>query len=614
MLPAAVEALTARSLRYRPHPRKERWLNRSRLLGAVVLAVALVTGMVSTEGPAGPRAAYHAAIRLLGTTLGVGGSFEGFGLSNPLLLYGTAIPQGDSFHSVPYPGQINLDYPLVSTLPVLSDIPYWPQTLKRSESIGAGYLLQDLAAAPTGEKVTILGLSQGAGVAEIARAEMAKDPEYVADAHNYRFVLVGDPYQPNGGILARFSSWTNAWLLSDLFPFGRPGPSDSPFPTTVYQNQYDGFADFPANFNLLAVVNAIFGMVFEHTFPGYYFTDPDDPAAVTTTVGNTTYVTIPKRLPLLAPLRILASLVGAQRFVDALDPILRVFVEMAYDRTADPSQVREFSWTTPVEKVGAAFAALPAALAQSWAVLWGAPYTPTVPVPDVSAAGLPTPVTEHPVRLPSTSPAALLVRQVVVTLTNLLTQVTQPLAALLRAISGKALPQSASPAMAATDRAVEAAAVAPAPTPTTVDPRPVATSAPVAPRELGGGTAELTVRAADSANPPDSSPTVAAPGSDGVDLFDTPDESSGAPTEAVTAAPTESLDDRPDPDRAAAEDIDAESAAEDDSAVTAADAPTTDPPVADDALGRSPAQAGDAGPGPEPSAPSAEENTTGGSQ
>ena len=56
-------------------------------------------------------------------------------------------------------------------------------------------------------------------------------------------------------------------------------------------------------------------------------------------------------------------------------------------------------------------------------------------------------------------PAALLVRQVVVTLTNLLTQVTQPLAALLRAISGKALPQSASPAMAATDRAVEAAAV-----------------------------------------------------------------------------------------------------------------------------------------------------------
>ena len=178
-------------------------------------------------------------------------------------------------------------------------------------------------------------------------------------------------------------------------------------------------------------------------------------------------------------------------------------------------------------------------------------------------------------------------RQVVVTLEPADAS-DQPLAALLRAISGKALPQSASPAMAATDRAVEAAAVAPAPTPTTVDPAPVATSAPVAPGN------SVAAPPSSPCAPPIARirrilPTVAAPGSDGVDLFDTPDESSGAPTEAVTAAPTESLDDRPDPDRAAAEDIDAESAAEDDSAVTAADAPTTDPPVADDALGRSPA-------------------------
>ena len=27
----------------------------------------------------------------------------------------------------------------------MSDIPYWPQSLKRSEEIGAGYLLQDIA-------------------------------------------------------------------------------------------------------------------------------------------------------------------------------------------------------------------------------------------------------------------------------------------------------------------------------------------------------------------------------------------------------------------------------------------------------------------------------------
>ncbi|MFE1137729.1 PE-PPE domain-containing protein [Streptomyces mutabilis] len=36
-------------------------------------------------------------------------------------------------------------------------------------------------------------------------------------------------------------------ILGDIFPLGRPGPSDSPFKTTYYQNQYDGIADFPAS-------------------------------------------------------------------------------------------------------------------------------------------------------------------------------------------------------------------------------------------------------------------------------------------------------------------------------------------------------------------------------
>ena len=154
------------------------------------------------------------------------------------------------------------------------------------------------------------------------------------------------------------------------------------------------------------MTNALLGIVFEHVLPGYVFDDPTDSNVVSSTVGNTTYVTIPHLLPLLEPLRLAASLIGAQRFVDALDPILRVFVERAYDRTADPSQVKEFAWTIPQEKVQAAWDALPAAFAQSLAILCGATYTPTVPVPVVASEQPETPVTEHPAQPVDDSPAA----------------------------------------------------------------------------------------------------------------------------------------------------------------------------------------------------------------
>jgi hypothetical protein len=436
---------------------------RTSVLAAGSIAIALsIPAAVSVPLPTNPLVAVS-AIRLLDTAIGVGPSFDGFGLSLPLYFYGTAVPQGDSFHVVPYPAQINLEYPLISDIPGLSAIPYWPQSLKQSEEIGAGYLEQDIANQPAGEKMTIVGMSQGTEVAEIARADMAKNPTYVANADNYTFVLIGDPYQPNGGILARFTSWSDIPVLGDLFPFGRPGPSDSPFQTTVYQNQYDGFADFPEYFNVLAIANALAGMVFEHVFPGYVLESEESPNAVTTTVGNTTYVTFPQLLPLLAPLRLAASVIGAQRFVDAMDPILRVFVEMGYNRTADPSQVQEFSWTTPQAKVTEAMNELPAAFAQSWAIINGVTYTPTMPSPTVDATEPTTPVTAHPAQPVDTSPVAAALRQAVVNLTAILTNVTVPLAQLLHDISNQTSSQTSVQASAgnATNLAAKPTSTAP---------------------------------------------------------------------------------------------------------------------------------------------------------
>lgn len=407
---------------------------------AVGIAAATVVGASAQGAPI----VSQVAVRLVDTTIGIGGSFDPLGLSIPMFFYGTAVPQGDSFHVVPYPGQINVEWPIISALPGLSGVPYWPHSLKQSERIGAGYLEQDIAKQAPGEKITILGMSQGAEVAEIARADMAKDPAYVARAGDYTFTLIGDPYQPNGGILSRFTAWNRMPILGDVFPFGRPGPSDSPFQTTVYQNQYDGFADFPAYFNPLAVVNAVMGIVFEHVLPGYALESKASANTVSTTVGNTTYVTFPQRLPLLAPLRLAASLIGAQRLVDAMDPVLRVIIESAYERTADPSQVKQFSWTTPQAKVSAALKELPGALAQSVQILRTGSFTPTLPQPTVDATEPVTPTTDHPAKSVDNSPLARAIRQSVVNLTAALTNITRPVAKLLQVVGGQK-PASATP-------------------------------------------------------------------------------------------------------------------------------------------------------------------------
>ncbi len=440
--------------------------NRARLSQMLSGGLAIVTisagiSVAAPPIPAMPKTS-SAAIRLLDTVIGVGPSFDGFGATIPLLFYGTAVPAGDTFYTVPYPAMINLGYPVISTLPVLSTVPYWPETLTQSERIGAGYLEQAIGKAPAGEKLTIIGFSQGTQVGEIARADMAKNAGYVANAQDYSFVFVGDPYTPNGGILARFTAFAHLPLLGDLFPLGRPGPSDSPFKTTNYQNQYDGFADFPQYFNPLAITNALLGIAFEHVLPGYVFESPDGSNTVKTTVGNTTYVTIPRYLPLLAPLRLAASLVGAQRFVDALDPIVRVFVEMGYNRTADPSQVGEFSWGTPTQKIRDGLQQLPAAFAEGLRTLSGAPYHPALPQPVVSPTQPATPVTDHPAQPVDNSPQAQAVRAAVLRISAAITQFTTPLSKLLQIIGGKTSPSpAATPAIPAQQRTVSTTSASP---------------------------------------------------------------------------------------------------------------------------------------------------------
>ena len=356
--------------------------------GAVVVAAG-ITFTIPATGPGAIPTLYGAAVELAGTTLGVGGTFEGYALTIPWNFYGTIVPPGDTYQPVPYPAIIGFNIPVVSDLPGLSDMPYWPQTMSQSVAKGVAFTKSAIAALPAGEETTIIGMSQGAMVVETVRADLANDPNYTANAQNYHFIMLGNPYRPNGGMLTRFESF-NGTLFESLFgiPYGRPGPADSPFPTTDYSNQYDPVSDFPAYFNPLSIANATVGFVFQHAVPGYFFDDPNNPNRVETTVGNTTYVLLPQHLPLLYPFHVAASFVGLQRFVDFAEPILRVFVEMGYDRTADPSQVKEFSFVTPPEKFAEAMQQLPGAIAEALAILAGKPYVPPAPPQPIVASPL----------------------------------------------------------------------------------------------------------------------------------------------------------------------------------------------------------------------------------
>ncbi len=360
--------------------------------GGRILASAMATALIAAGAPYSTPTAMASdvprristQVDLRGLTLGVGPSFDGLGLTNPLFFYGTNVPRGETFQSVPYPATINFNYPIISDLPVLSDLPYWPQSQVKSVQKGSNFLLSAIARAPAGENVNIIGMSQGSQVLETARASMAQDPRYTSQARNYEFTMLGNPYLPVGGMLTRLSFLKDVPVLNDLISFGRPGPVDSPFKTTNIANQYDGFVDFPAYANPLSIVNSLAGIATEHVFPGYVLDNRDNPNRASTTVGNTTYVTIPQLLPILYPIHVAASIVGAQRLVDALDPVLRVFVEMGYDRTADPSKVQQLKLFTPPDKIMAGLAQLPAAFAQSIKILEGEPYSPTIPTPIVS--------------------------------------------------------------------------------------------------------------------------------------------------------------------------------------------------------------------------------------
>lgn len=227
-------------------------------------------------------------------------------------------------------------YPLFGPKDLTLDV-----SVSRGLTILDNAIQQQLAA---GNHVTVLGLSQSSVIASLEMARL--DPAGVPSSLPISFTLLGNPMNPNGGLLSRLAGLTLPSL--GITAYGST-PSNS-FPTDIFTVEYDGYADFPRYpINVLSDLNALAGIVFLHdTYPDLTATQLAS-AITLPTVGptQTTYHMIPtQNLPILEPLRAL-PFVG-NPIADLIQPDLKVLVNLGYGDPAYGYSTGPANVPTPV--------------------------------------------------------------------------------------------------------------------------------------------------------------------------------------------------------------------------------------------------------------------------
>ncbi len=204
-------------------------------------------------------------------------------------------------------------YPVtgVNTLPLDSSVAQGEATL--NNAIG-----QQIA---DGNHVEVFGYSQSSIISTEEMSQLAANGVPSSDVN---FVLVGDPNNPDGGVLERFDGLS---IPSFGVTFSGATP-DNLYPTDIYTNEYDGFADFPRYpINLLSDLNALLGIAYEHAT----YLDPSELSNVMDlgTYADTTYYMIPASgLPLAEPLEVIPVI--GQPLYDLLEPDMSVLVNLGY--------------------------------------------------------------------------------------------------------------------------------------------------------------------------------------------------------------------------------------------------------------------------------------------
>jgi len=183
-----------------------------------------------------------------------------------------------------------------------------------------------------GNHIVVFGFSQSSTVASQEMVQLAASSNAPSPGQ-LSFVLVGDPSNPNGGMLERLNFPRVGTVSIPSFGVTASGatPSDV-YPTDIYTSEYDGFADFPQYpIDFLSDLNAYLGIIYQHAT--YLTLTPQqiNSAISLPTVGDTLthYYMIPAtNLPLLDPLRLI-PLIG-DPLADLLQPDLTVLVNLGY--------------------------------------------------------------------------------------------------------------------------------------------------------------------------------------------------------------------------------------------------------------------------------------------
>jgi hypothetical protein len=210
-------------------------------------------------------------------------------------------------------------------------------TLDESEAQGVKILNSAiLAQTEAGNNVVVYGDSQSSTISSMEMANLLTLPESQQPGlDQLAFVLTGDPNNPAGGLFERFDGLSIPSVGITL-----NGATPDVYPTDIFTQEYDGFADFPQYpIDPFSDINALLGVYFVHgTYENLTLQQvtpaadggdaiplPTDPAFGT----ETNYYLIPTAdLPLLDPVREI-PIVG-NPLADLLQPDLTVLVNIGY--------------------------------------------------------------------------------------------------------------------------------------------------------------------------------------------------------------------------------------------------------------------------------------------
>ena len=348
---------------------------------AAAVSTVLVFGQATNNTVDSPQ------VQLAASTIGIGGRGDPTAARIPNKLHGKVVSNGFEYIPVNYPASFFIDSSVAAGVPVLD-------SAIRDNSVQSC----DGSTEPC-PFLLVVGYSEGTIVAEKVRRDLVPGVDGAPPADELRFVMIASPNIPNGGIFARFPGVSIPFFVTSNGP---AQPSD--YPTTYVTNEYDPYADFPAYFNPLSLLNTLLAIAYVH--PDQYYdsvdydpladpTEEHNPNVIVTPVGNNTYVFArAAHLPLLAPARQIFGALGltplTEPVLSAIEPVLRLLVDMGYtDReNLNPEDHVPFSLITPPARIIETIAKIPGALGQgvnNFATGVGsipAPVAPTIAPPN----------------------------------------------------------------------------------------------------------------------------------------------------------------------------------------------------------------------------------------